>query len=250
MHPDLLGEGLSRSGQRLAQLGSLLASWATVQARRAERRAAASAATSEGQLRELRDQENAARRLARAGWAPAGDRKWLASADLLDTARAWGAAAAWADGDPEAATAFNRCEEQLRTLHPYAMARYDRLRAEGAGPFDAMRDIVPLFARSPNAQPGGPASARRALTAQAGTGAAPGSPWQWADREEPQPASASSLPAQDLQRGTGVTASPARLAADSFPYSAQDAVRATAPDGTRQRPVQAPAAVRRQSPAR
>jgi hypothetical protein len=130
-----------------------------------------------------------------------------------------------------------------------AVARYDRLRAEGAGPFDAMRDIVPLFARSPNARPGGPAAARRALTAQAGTGAAPGSPWQWADRAEPQSASASS-PAQDLQRGTGLTASPARLAADSFPCSAQDAVRAAAPDGTRQRPVQAPSAARRQSPAR
>ena len=70
MHPDLFGEAFSHSGQKLAQLGSLLASWATVQARRTERRAAAAAAQSEQQLRELREQETAAWRLARAGWAP------------------------------------------------------------------------------------------------------------------------------------------------------------------------------------
>ena len=70
VHPDLFGEAFSHSGQQLAQLGSLLASWATVQARRAERRAAAAAARSEQQFRELRDQETAAWRLARAGWAP------------------------------------------------------------------------------------------------------------------------------------------------------------------------------------
>ena len=33
VHPDLLGKALSHSGQRLAQLGSLLTSWAMVEAR-------------------------------------------------------------------------------------------------------------------------------------------------------------------------------------------------------------------------
>ena len=46
VHADLLGEALSHSGQRLAQLGSLLTSWAMVEARRAERRHAATAARS------------------------------------------------------------------------------------------------------------------------------------------------------------------------------------------------------------
>ena len=43
------------------------------------------------------------------------------------------------------------------------MAWYDRLRSEGAGAFDAMRQALPLFAREPYARPGDPAAQRRAL---------------------------------------------------------------------------------------
>jgi len=32
---------------------------------------------------------------------------------------------------------MRKSEERLRTLHPYAMTRYDRLRAEGASPTKA-----------------------------------------------------------------------------------------------------------------
>ena len=156
VYPDLLGQAVSHSSQRLAQMGSLLASWVVVEARRKERRNAAQTAQSQRELEMLREQERAAYKLARAGWAPALDRKWLAQADLLQTARAWSAAAAYADADPEAASAASRSEERLRTLHPYAMAWYDRLRTEGAGRFDAMREAIPLFARAPNARPGGP----------------------------------------------------------------------------------------------
>ena len=49
---------------------------------------------------------------------------------------------------------MRRGEERLRTLHPYAMGRYDRLRGEGTGPFDAMRETAPLFPREPHARPG------------------------------------------------------------------------------------------------
>ena len=226
MHPDLFGEAFSHSGQKLAQLGSLLASWATVQARRTERRAAAAAAQSEQQLRDLREQETAAWRLARAGWAPAQDRQWLATAGLLDAARAWSAAAAWADADPDAATAQARCEDRLRRLHPYAMARYDRLRAEGARAFEAMRDVVPLFGRAPNARPGGPAAERRALTAPAGRGASVGGPWQWTDYEEPAAVVTAPVSTDSREPGVGVAANPAQLAAQGFPFSASDAVRA------------------------
>ena len=225
MHPDLFGEAFSHSGQKLAQLGSLLASWATVQARRTERRAAAAAAQSEQQLRELREQEAAAWRLARAGWAPARDRQWLATADLLDAARAWSAAAAWADADPDAANAQARCEDRLRRLHPYAMARYDRLRAEGAGPFEAMRDVVPLFGRAPSARPGGPAAERRALTGPEGRGPSAGGPWQWTEYEEPAAVITVPGPAGSREPGTGVAANPARLEAQGFPFSAADAAR-------------------------
>ena len=50
-------------------------------------------------------------------------------------------------------------------LHPYAMAWYDRLRGEGAGAFDAMREALPLFARAPHARTGDPAARRRSLAA-------------------------------------------------------------------------------------
>lgn len=94
VHPDLLGDALSHSGQRLAQLGSLLTSWAMVAARRTEQRNAAKAARDMQELSALRGQERAAWQMARAGWAPTRDRQWLAGADLIETARAWSAAAA------------------------------------------------------------------------------------------------------------------------------------------------------------
>jgi hypothetical protein len=166
VYPDLIGQAVSHSAQRLAQMGSLVASWAVVEARRKERRNAAKAARNQEEVERLREQERAACKLARAGWAPALDRKWLAQADLLQIARTWSAAAAYADADPEASSAASRCEERLSTLRPYAMARYERLRAEGAGRFDAMREAIPLFARSPHARPGDPAPDRKSLTAR------------------------------------------------------------------------------------
>jgi hypothetical protein len=249
VHPDLMGEALSHSGQQLAQLGSLLVSWATVHARRAERRAAAEAARDEQQFRELRDQEIAARRLARAGWEPTRDRQWLGRAGLLDVGRAWGAAAAWADADPDAASAITRCESRLRDLHPYAMARYDRLRADGAQPFEAMRDVVELFGRAPRARPGEPAAERRALAAPPGVRRA-GSPWQWTDYEAPAAPASAPVP-DDGPVVTGVVVTdPVRLAAQGFPCSAADAVRAGARAGFSQSRVQAPAAGQRRSQAR
>ena len=53
--------------------------------------------------------------------------------------------------EPAAATAMRKCEERLRVQHPYAMARYDRLRSDGMGPADAMREAAPLFASPPRA---------------------------------------------------------------------------------------------------
>jgi hypothetical protein len=250
VHPDLLGEALSRSGQRLAQLGSLLTSWAMVQARRIERRNAAAAAKSQEELQELRAQDRAARDLARAGWAPAEDRQWLSRAGLVDVARAWSAAAAYADADPGAATALARCEARLRQLHPYAMSWYDRQRAQEAGPFDAMQDALPLFARAPNARPGGTAAARPALAATAEAQAAATGPSQW---EQPGAVSAtfSADASQDpgAIRGRGAP----DLAAESFPWTIAEAVRAGAapsPQAGTQPRVAAPRPAARHSPAR
>ena len=163
VYPDVVGDALSYSSQRLAQLASLVTAAATVEARRRAQASAARAARDERALSVLRDQEHTAGQLARARWAPAHDSRWLAQADLLQAVWIWSAAVAYSDADPTAGSAARKCEERLRTLHPYAMAWYDRLRSEGVAPFDAMHQAVPLFARAPHVRPGDPAVQRRAL---------------------------------------------------------------------------------------
>ena len=77
--------------------------------------------------------------------------------------RAWGAAAPYADTDPEAASALRRAEERLRVLHPYAMARYDRLRAEGAAPAGGDAGGRAPVRLAPYARPGQPGAPRPAV---------------------------------------------------------------------------------------
>ena len=98
VYPDVLGDALSYSSQRLAQLGSLVTAAAAMEVRRRAQASAADAARSQQELRALQDQQ-------RAAWAPAHDARWLAQADLLQAARAWVAAAAYAGADPAAASA-------------------------------------------------------------------------------------------------------------------------------------------------
>jgi hypothetical protein len=216
VYPDALGDALSHSSQRLAQLGSLVTAGATMQIRRRAQATAANAARSQRELRALQEQQRAAWQLARAGWAPAHDARWLTQADLLQAARVWGAAAAYADADPAAASATRKCEERLRVLHPYAMARYDRLRSEGAGAFDAMRQAVPLFGRAPHARPGDPGAQRRALEAPAGL-------------DDPRHTGLSAdIASTHLSRDRTA----AQLAAESFPGTAADAVLAASNPGT------------------
>ena len=222
VHANPLGEAVSQSGQRLAQLASLLTSWAMVEARRIDRRNAAKAARSEQELRELREQERAAWELARAGWAPAEDQRWLAGAGLVHVARAWSAAAAYADADPGAATALARCESRLRQLHPYAMSWYDRQRAQGAGLFDAMKDALPLFARAGRVRPGGPAPRHPALEAGiSDQPAAPGSTW---DRGGPSAADVAASPPTGHDASPLAARSAADLAAEGFPWTIADTV--------------------------
>jgi hypothetical protein len=77
------------------------------------------------------------------------------------------------DTDPIAASAVRKSEDRLRTLHPHAMARHDRLRADGMTPLDSMRETAPLFSRSPGVRVGDPAPPRPALTASTGQDASP-----------------------------------------------------------------------------
>jgi len=164
-HPEPLSEALSYSSQRAAQFISLVTAAAEITARRKAIRAARETARDEQQRRALQDQERAARADARARWAPAHDTGWLAQADLFQAGRVWGAAVPYAGTEPEAASALRKAEERLRVLHPYAMARYDRLRDEGASPLEAMGEAVYLFTREPHARPGQPAAARPGIEA-------------------------------------------------------------------------------------
>jgi len=205
-HPDPLAESFGHSAQHVAQFTSVVmaAGYAYTQYR--ARRAQRNAARDERTARELRDQQRAAYQQARMAWAPAHDSRWLAQADLIQTARAWGAAAPYADDDPLSASAMRKCEDRLRAIHPYAMARYDRLRAQGAGPIEAMQEAAPLFTRVPHARTGDPSVARPAL--EASLSRPPGAP-------------TSARPAADGR-------TPAQVAAESFPYTADEVVAAAA----------------------
>ena len=225
VYPDVLGDALSFSSQRVAQLGSLVTAGATVEAQRRARATAARAARDERALSALRDQERAAWQLARAGWAPAHDSRWLAQADLLQAARVWSAAAAYGEADPAAGSAARKCEERLRALHPYAMAWYDRLRGEGAGPFDAMRQALPLFGRAPNPRPGDRAAHRGALESHV---ASPDGGAGVTHREQVAAADRDQLVADTASTHAPGDRTAAQLAAECFPCTAADAVAAAA----------------------
>lgn len=171
-HGDPVGEAFSHSSQKAAQFISMAGAAYEVAARRKAIRAARDAARTQQQLRAAEEQEKVLREAARARWAPALNPQWLAQADLVQAGRVWGAAAAYANHDPQAAAALRKAEERMRVLHPYAMARYDRLRYEGARPLEAMQNAIYLFAREPHARPGQPAAPRPVI--ESGTpGAAP-----------------------------------------------------------------------------
>ncbi len=175
-HPDPLREAMTHGLQRATQVASFAGTAAQVCIYHQKTQARAAAERDERARRALQAQIRAERDAARAGWSPALDPQWLRDAGLRDTAQAWGAAMPYADRsvpwhEPTAAAAMRKSEERLRDLHPFAMARYDRLRAEGLGPAEAMRDAAPLFALSPRAR-AWPFTAAPALNASTGADAA------------------------------------------------------------------------------
>jgi hypothetical protein len=153
-HPDPFRDAMQEMVYRAVQVGSFAMTGAQVYAYHRRAQARTTAEKDHRARRALNAQIRAERDADRAQWAPALDSAWLRQATIVDAAQAWGAAFPDADRavpwyEPAAATAMTRCEERLRDLHPYAMARYDRLRSEGAGPGEAMREAAPLFARYP-----------------------------------------------------------------------------------------------------
>jgi hypothetical protein len=171
-HGDPVGEAFSYSSQKAAQFISMAGAAYEIAARRKAIRAARDTARTQQQLQAAEEQEKVLREAARARWAPALNPQWLAQADLVQAGHVWGAAATYANHDPQAAAALRKAEERMRVLHPYAMARYDRLRYEGARPLEAMQNAIYLFARESHARPGQPAAPRPVI--EPGTpGAAP-----------------------------------------------------------------------------
>ena len=155
-HPDPFQDAMNHGLHRAVQVAScaVTAAQAYIYQKRAQARVVAE--RDERARRALGAQARADRDAARARWASVLDPGWLRQADLFQVARSWGAAMPYADRtvpwyEPSAATAMRKCEERLRVLHPHAMARYDRLRGEGMGPAEAMRDAAPLFAAHPRA---------------------------------------------------------------------------------------------------
>ncbi len=151
-HPDPFQEAMQHGLSRAIQVGSCAVTAAQFYLYQQRSQARTVAERDEKTRRALHAQTRAERDAARASWAPALDPAWLRDASFAQTAEAWGTAMPYADRaapwyEPTAATAMRKCEKRLRDLHPYAMAHYDRLRADGKGPAEAMREAAPLFAR-------------------------------------------------------------------------------------------------------
>jgi len=155
-HPDPFHDAMGQGLQRALQVGSSVVTGAQVYLYLKRTQAMAAAERDERARRVLAGQIRVDRETSRAGWAPALDPDWLRQSDLIQAARTWGAAMPYADRsvpwyEPAAATAMRKSEERLRDLHPNAMARYDRLRADGMAPAEAMRETAPVFAGAPRA---------------------------------------------------------------------------------------------------
>ena len=187
-HPDPFQDAMNHALQRAIQITYAVVTGTQIYIHHQTTQARAVAERDRRIRRALDAQIRADRDAARAGWAPALDPDWLREADLLHTSRAWGAAMPYADRtvpwyEPTAATAMRKCEERLRDLHPYAMARYDRLRGDGMAPAEAMRQAAPLFTRPARARDG--SSIRwPAVDAATGMGFASASPGDHVDGVE------------------------------------------------------------------
>ena len=155
-HPDPFADAVSHGIQRVIQIASSAATGAQVLAYLKRDRTRTRAQTDERDRRAQAAQMRAEQAAARANLAAIRDPNWLPNADVGQAAHAWGLSMPYADSgtpwyDPSAAAVMRRAERRLRVLHPTAMARYDRLRSEGAEPAAAMREAAPMFGYPPRA---------------------------------------------------------------------------------------------------
>jgi hypothetical protein len=177
-HPDPFAEAAGHGFQRVIQIASSVATAAQVLVHLSRDRARTRAQQAQQDRRALTAQTRVGQAAARASLAAISDPHWLKAADLGNAAKAWGTAMPYADPaqpwhEPAATTAMRHAEDRLRVLHPTAMARYDRLRSEGADPAEAMREAAAMFGYPPRAHDT-PHRIPRSLTA--GTQATPRRP--------------------------------------------------------------------------
>src|SRR5664279_3195119 len=143
---------LAAAGTKVAGYVSVAVMVAEAAAQIAAARARDRAATDERHTAAVRAQHQADSARARMGWAPFLDPKLRAQASVHDAGLVWARAQQWRP-DPEAERVTALAEDRLRTLRPDVMARYDRLRAEGADPIAAMRRVADAF-EAPTARAG------------------------------------------------------------------------------------------------
>src|SRR5664280_242223 len=160
--PDHTDDPVAAAGGKVASYLSLATVAAEAIAQLAAARARERAVTDERTAVALRAQRQAAYSQARLGWAPILDPKLRERTGVLDAGLVWAKAQAWRP-DPAAERASDLAEDRLRDLRPDVMERYDRLRAEGTDPVEAMRRVAPGF-DGPPMWTGQPGPARAALT--------------------------------------------------------------------------------------
>ena len=133
-HPDLFGQALSGTGQKIAELASLASLVGQFAGERRMRRAAKAGQEGEADQAALE-----------AIWSPALDPVWRADATAPGLIRAW--AAALRDSDSaDAGRARGLAEQQLRGRYPKAMDNYNARLAAGTPPEEAMLESVGEYA--------------------------------------------------------------------------------------------------------
>src|SRR5664280_2153059 len=165
--PDHTDEPVAAAGGKVASYLSLATVAAEAIAQLAAARARERAVTHERTAAALRAQRQAAYSQARLGAQPSLDPKLRERTGVLDAGLVWAKAQAWRP-DPAAERASDLAEDRLRDLRPDVMERYDRLRAEGTDPVEAMRRVAAGF-DAPPMWTGQPGPDRAALPEQAAT---------------------------------------------------------------------------------
>jgi len=204
---------VAHASTKITSYVSLAAMAAEALAQVAAVRAREHAASDERTARALRAERHAAYGQARLGWAPVLDPRLREQAGVTGAGTAWAQAQAWRP-DPEAERVTHLAEARLAELRPDVMERYDRLRAEGSDPVEAMTRVAPLFDQPP-ARTGHAAPDRAALTdsdtsQRASTAAVTPHPGRAED------AGAETRRQQAATRSTAVR-TPAAIAAEGYP---------------------------------